>query len=606
MPFLPVSRDEALQRGWSELDVIFVTGDAYVDHPSFGVPLLARLLESRGFRVGIIPQPDWRNKESFMVLGRPKLFFAVSSGAMDSMVAHYTPAKKLRRDDAYTPGNRHGARPNRATIVYTSRLKEAFRDVPVVLGGIEASLRRFAHYDYWEDRVRRSVLFDAKADLLVYGMGERPLLEIAERMHSGELLADLHDIRGTAWIGAVSQLAGIAGSVCTLPSWEEVASDHRAFADAFRLTEQQMNPYGGATVVQRHADRCLICNPPSLPLSPQELDEVYSLPFEKAPHQMYKEPIPAYVQIRASITTHRGCFGGCAFCAITHHQGKIVQSRTEASILQEVRRLAVFPWFKGTVTDVGGPTANMYAASCRDEESLAKCRRVSCVYPSLCDKLCLADREAAALLRKVRSIPGVRNVVVASGIRFDLFPRQPEYVRELLAHHVGGLLKAAPEHFVDSVTNRMRKPQRAVFVRFLEHFRAENDRLGKRYAVVPYLMSGHPGCTLNDMVDAALALKKMGLKVEQVQDFTPTPGTLSTCMYHTGLDPYTGGKVYAAKTDREKQLQKALLLYHLPDQRASVVKALALAGREAAAQELFSRGKHKIAGTAKSKVRRRT
>jgi uncharacterized radical SAM protein YgiQ len=589
MSFIPVSREEALRRGWNELDVIFVSGDAYVDHPSFGVPLLARLFESRGFRVGIIPQPDWRNKESFMVLGRPKLFFAVSSGAMDSMVAHYTPAKKLRRDDAYTPGNRHGARPNRATIVYTSRLKEAFRDVPVVLGGIEASLRRFAHYDYWEDRVRRSVLFDAKADLLVYGMGERPLLEIAERMRSGELLSALHDIRGTAWIGGVTQLAGIAGSVCTLPSWEEVASDHRAFADAFRLTEQQMNPYGGATVVQRHANRCLICNPPSLPLSPQELDEVYGLPFEKAPHPMYREPIPAYVQIRSSITTHRGCFGGCAFCAITHHQGKIVQSRTEASILQEVRRLAAFPWFKGTVTDVGGPTANMYASGCRDENSMAKCRRGSCLHPSLCNKLRLADREAATLLRKIRSIPGVKHVAVASGIRFDMFPRQPEYLRELLAHHVGGLLKAAPEHFVDSVTGRMRKPPRTVFAQFLEHFRAENARLGKRYAVVPYLMSGHPGCSLSDMVDAALVLKKMGLKVEQVQEFTPTPGTLSTCMYHTELDPYTGEKVYVAKTDREKRLQKALLLNHLPGERESVVKALELAGRKTAALELLSR-----------------
>ncbi len=605
MPFLPVSRDEALQRGWSELDVIFVTGDAYVDHPSFGVPLLARLLESRGFRVGIIPQPDWRHKESFMVLGRPKLFFAVSSGAMDSMVAHYTPAKKLRRDDAYTPGNRHGARPNRACIVYTSRLKEAYRDVPVILGGIEASLRRFAHYDYWEDRVRRSVLFDAKADLLVYGMGERPLLEIAERMRNGKCLVDVRTVRGTAWVGDRNGLAGIAGTVCSLPSWEDVSADPRAFADAFRLAEQQMNPYSGSAVVQRHGDRCLICNPPSLPLSRHEMDEVYDLPFEKAPHPSYKEPIPAYAQIRSSVTTHRGCMGGCAFCAITHHQGKIVQSRSESSVLQEVRKLVSFPWFKGTVTDVGGPTANMYAAGCRDQDSMAKCRRTSCLYPSLCDKLHLADREAATLLRKVRSIPGIKHVAVASGIRFDLFPRQPEYLRELLAYHVGGLLKAAPEHFVDSVTGRMRKPPRAVFIRFLEHFRAENARLGKRYAVVPYLMSGHPGCSLDDMVDAALALKKMGLKVEQVQDFTPTPGTLSTCMYYTGMDPYTGEKVYVARTDREKRLQKALLLYHLPGERASVVKALELAGRESAALELFPRINSKKPNMGKGKGLRR-
>ncbi|MRR07478.1 MAG: YgiQ family radical SAM protein [Deltaproteobacteria bacterium] len=588
MPFLPVCKDEALQRGWSELDIIFVSGDAYVDHPSFGIPLLARLLESRGFRVGIIPQPDWRTKEAFMVLGRPKLFFAVSAGAMDSMVAHYTPAKKLRRDDAYTPGNRHGARPNRATIVYTSRLKEAFKDTPVIVGGIEASLRRFAHYDYWEDRVRRSVLFDAKADLLVYGMGERPLLEIAEGFRSGGGLSGLQNVRGTAWIGDRSRLDALSGTVCHLPSWEDVSSDTHAFADAFRLTEQQMNSASGSVVVQKHGDRFLICNPPAAPLSQSELDDVYALPFEKAPHPSYREAIPACDQIRSSITTHRGCLGGCAFCAITHHQGKVVQSRSESSIVQEVRKLASFSWFKGTVTDLGGPTANMYAARCRDERTFAKCRRASCLYPAICGNLRIADREAANLLRKVRSVPGVKHVAVSSGVRFDLFPRQPEYLRELLTHHVGGLLKVAPEHLVPSVTNVMRKPGREIFIRFLDHFRAETARLGKRYALVPYLMSGHPGCSLTDMVDAALCLKRLGLKVEQVQDFTPTPGSLSTCIYYTGLDPYTGKTVYVARTDREKGLQKSLLLFHLPQERSSVVKALAAAGRESAALELLS------------------
>jgi len=588
MPFLPISRNEALQLGWSELDIIFVSGDAYIDHPSFGIPLLARLLESRGFRVGIIPQPDWRVKESFMVLGRPKLFFAVSSGAMDSMVAHYTPAKKLRRDDAYTPGNRHGARPNRATIVYTSRLKEAFKDVPVILGGIEASLRRFAHYDYWEDRVRRSILFDAKADLLVYGMGERPLLEIAEGLRRGEGFAELHYVRGTAWIGDNSRLAAIsAGSVCSLPSWEEVSTDKRAFANAFRLTEQQMNSRSDSVVVQQHGDRYLICNPPAIPLTQPEMDEVYALPFEKAPHPSYTEPIPACDQIRSSITTHRGCMGGCAFCAIAHHQGKVVQSRSESSILQEVYRLTAFSWFKGTVTDLGGPTANMYGSGCRDKEALLKCQRVSCIYPAQCSNLRLADREPASLLKKARSIPGVRNVAVASGVRFDLFSHQPEYLRELLTHHVGGLLKVAPEHLVDAVTKRMRKPGRDAFVRFLEHFRAETARLGKRQSLVPYMMSGHPGCSLSDMVDAALILKRLGLKVEQVQDFTPTPGSLSTCIYHTGLDPYTGKSVYVAKTDREKSLQKSLLLYHVPEEHGAVLKALKESGREAVAQELL-------------------
>ena len=606
MPFLPITSDEARQRGWSELDVIFVSGDAYIDHPSFGVPLLARLLESRGFRVGIIPQPDWRVKESFMVLGRPRLFFAVSAGAMDSMVAHYTPAKKIRRDDAYTPGNRHGARPNRASIVYTARIKEAYKDVPVILGGIEASLRRFAHYDYWEDRVRRSVLFDAKADLLVYGMGEHPLLELAEGLCRGENLAGLQNVRGTARIGGSAMRAALPGDVCNLPSWEDVSADTRAFANAFRLTEEQMNPHSGSVVVQKHGDRYLVCNPPALPLSPQELDEIYALPFEKAPHPSYQESIPAYEQIRSSVTTHRGCMGGCAFCAITHHQGKIVQSRSEASILQEVKRLVSYPWFKGTVTDLGGPTANMYAASCCDEEAQRKCRKPSCIYPSQCRNLRLADREAAALLKKARNVAGVKHVAVASGVRFDLFPHQPEYLRELLSHHVGGLLKVAPEHLVDGVTKMMRKPGRDVFVRFLEHFRTEIARLGKRYSVVPYLMSGHPGCTLSDMVDAALCLKRLGLKVEQVQDFTPTPGSLSTCIFHTGLDPYTGERVYVAKTDREKGLQKALLLYHLPEERAAVMKALEVSGRVADAQELFSpAGRVRISGAKAKSMRRK-
>lgn len=607
MPFLPVSTDEALQLGWPELDIIFVSGDAYIDHPSFGIPLLARLLESRGFRVGIIPQPDWRVKESFMVLGRPRLFFAVSAGAMDSMVAHYTPAKKLRRDDAYTPGNRHGARPNRATIVYTSRLKEAFKDVPVILGGIEASLRRFAHYDYWEDRVRRSILFDAKADLLVYGMGEHPLLEIADGLRRGDGLAGLHNVRGTAWIGDNSRLDAIsAGSICTLPGWEEVSTDKRAFANAFRLTEQQMNSQSASVVVQKHGDRYLICNPPATPLSRSEMDEVYTLPFEKAPHPSYTEPIPASDQIRSSITTHRGCMGGCAFCAITHHQGKVVQSRSESSILQEVRRLAEFSWFKGTVTDLGGPTANMYGARCRDKEVLRKCRRVSCIYPDHCSNLRIADREPAELLRKARSIPGVRHVAVASGVRYDLFSCQPEYLRELMTHHVGGLLKVAPEHLVNAVTKRMRKPGRDVFIRFLDHFRAESARLGKRQSLVPYMMSGHPGCSLSDMVDAALSLKRLGLKVEQVQDFTPTPGSLSTCIYHTGLDPYTGESVYVAKTDREKSLQKSLLLYHFPEERRAVLKALELSGRVAVAQELLPRCKsEKVAVEKRGNIRRK-
>lgn len=589
--FLPINLEEAKKRGWDELDVIFVTGDAYIDHPAFGVPLLARWLELHGFRVGIIPQPDWRSKEPFMALGRPRLFFAVSAGAMDSMVAHYTPAKKLRRDDAYTPGNRHGARPNRATIVYTSRLREAFRDVPVVIGGIEASLRRFAHYDYWEDAVRRSVLFDSKADLLVFGMGERPILELALRLRQGEKFGEIRDVRGTAYAAPSPPTPlplGEGRSFVEIPSFEDVAADRGRFAEAFRLISGEMNPYNAKTIMQRHGDRWLVCNPPAMPLSEQELDAVYSLPYMKAPHPSYKEPIPAYEQIKSSITTHRGCFGGCSFCAITHHQGKLIQSRSGQSVLEEVRRMAQSPWFRGSISDVGGPTANMYGLACGNPKAMAACRRESCIHPEVCRHLVTDDRRATELLCKVRSLAGIKHVAVSSGVRHDLLARQPAYFRELLARHVGGLLKVAPEHVVDHVLNLMRKPGKKAFERFLEQFRSECSRLGKRYGVVPYLISGHPGSTLSDMVDMALFMRKQGLKVEQVQDYTPTPGTLSTCMYYTGLDPFTGRDVYVPRSDREKRLQKSLLLHHLPAERRNVLQALAACGRKEAAAILLA------------------
>ncbi len=614
MSFLPITKADASKRGWDELDVIFVTGDAYIDHPSFGVPLLARFLESHGFRVGIIPQPDWHAKEPFMTLGRPRLFFAVAAGAMDSMVAHYTPARKIRRDDAYTPGNRHGARPNRATIIYTSRLKEAYKDVPVVIGGIEASLRRFAHYDFWEDKVRRSILFDAKADLLVFGMGERPLLELAERLRKGESFREIRDIRGTAYVERTlpafagtmpasldSECVGDSKASATssanaprlsspeeLPSFEAVSSDRFIYAEAFRLIAQEQNPFCAKALVQQHGDRWLVCNPPALPLSEKELDALYLLPFCKAPHPSYTEPIPAYEQIRSSVTTHRGCFGGCAFCAITHHQGKTIQSRSKSSIVDEIRRLTTQKWFRGSISDVGGPTANMYGLSCADPAALATCRKDSCLYPRPCKNLQKSGKQAAELLRTVRTIAGVKHVTVASGVRYDLLEHQPDYLAELLAHHVGGLLKVAPEHIADKVTAAMRKPGRVAFERFLTHFKAESKRLGKKQFIVPYLMSGHPGCTLDDMVELALFLKRSGLKVEQVQDFTPTPGTLATCIYHTGIDPFSRHEVHVPRTDREKILQKALLLYHLPDQRATIIKALKACGRENAAIELFA------------------
>jgi uncharacterized radical SAM protein YgiQ len=582
---LPITRTDACSRGWSELDVIFVCGDAYIDHPAFGVPLLARLLEAAGMKVGIIPQPDWRSKEPFMALGRPRLFFAVAAGAMDSMVAHYTPARKLRHDDAYTPGNRHGARPNRATIVYTSRLKEAYRDVPVVIGGIEASLRRFAHYDFWEDKVRRSVLLDAKADLLVYGMGENPLLELVRRLKGGEPFAAIRDIRGTAYVA--SNFAEIASGSLELPSFERVAADKVAYADSFRLLSGEQNPGCARVVLQRHASRYLVCNPPSFPLSEKALDAVYALPFLKAPHPSYSASIPAYEQIKNSITTHRGCFGGCAFCAITHHQGKTIQSRSEASILGEVERLTTLPWFRGSVSDLGGPTANMFGLSCGRRATEVECRRGSCLFPRPCGHLVTDDARSSQLLASARKLSGVKQVAVSSGVRYDLLERQPRYLRELVGHHVGGLLKVAPEHLSDHVTAMMRKPGRTSFERFRDAFLTESCRVGKKQQIVPYFISGHPGCTLSDMVDLALLLKLWGMQVEQVQDFTPTPGTLSTCIYHTGIDPHTGEEVYIPRTDREKGLQKSLLLYHLPAERKNCLLALKECGREAAASELF-------------------
>lgn len=590
MSFLPVTIEDVASRGWPGLDVIFITGDAYVDHPAFGVPLLARLLESRGFRVGIISQPDWRSREPFAALGRPSLFFAVSAGAMDSMVAHYTSTKRLRSDDAYTPGNRHGARPNRATIVYTTRVKETFKDVPVVLGGIEASLRRFAHYDYWDDRVRRSVLFDSKADLLVYGMGERPLLELAERMRCGEKIDACTDIRGTAYKVSSSRVPMAGTSVLEIPAFEQVASDRRSFAEAFCAVETAINSFSDKVITQRHGDRFLVCNPPALPLAESEIDAVYALPFEKLPHPSYRENIKAWEQIKSSITTHRGCVGGCSFCSIAQHQGKIVQSRSEESIFKEIKQLCALSWFSGTISDIGGPSANMYAMACGKKKFL-HCQRSSCLFPDICSSLSISDKRLACLLKGVSRIKGVRHVSVSSGIRFDLFHQQPGYFAELIARHVSGLLKVAPEHFAGHVTCLMGKSSRVSFIDFLQYFRSESLRLGKRQFIVPYMMSGHPGCSLSDMVDTALLLKRLSLKVEQVQDFTPTPGTRSTCMYYTGMDPYTGEDIYVPRGIREKRLQKSLLLYHLAEERNNVLMALRSSGRSSDAVELLERSR---------------
>jgi len=571
---LPTTLEQARSRGWHELDIILVSGDAYIDHPAFGVPLLGRWLEAHGFRVGIIAQPDWRSKEPFMALGKPRLFFGVSAGAMDSMVAHYTPRKKLRHDDAYTPGGKHGARPNRATIIYTSRLKEAYRDVPVVLGGIEASLRRLAHYDYWDDKVRRSILLDAKADLLLYGMAEYPLLALAQRLKRGESIGQIHDLRGSVYVARE-----LPDSHLLLPDYDTVAGFKEAYLSAFQQAEQQLNPHCAQALVQPHGDRLVICNPPAEPLITQQLDAVYNLPFSREPHPAYKETIPAYEQIKLSLTSHRGCYGGCSFCAITAHQGKFIQSRSPASICNELQTLSKKSWFRGTVSDIGGPTANMYGTGCGAPDGGASCRRPSCLHPKPCPNLGVDDRPAVALLRKATSLPGVRMVTISSGIRHDLLDQQPGYFKELVARHIGGLLKVAPEHLADQVTSLMRKPGREAFTCFLERFRDENRKVCKQQGLIPYLISGHPGCRVDEMVQLVLQLNRLKLKVEQAQEFTPTPGTAATCMYYTGLDPDSGKPVYVARTDREKILQKSVLLWHLPEERQRAIKLLRELGR---------------------------
>nr|WP_157471870.1 YgiQ family radical SAM protein [Desulfuromonas sp. DDH964] len=581
---MPTNREELAARGWDELDILFISGDAYVDHPAFGVPLLARLLESEGFRVGILAQPDWRNPESLRVMGRPRLFAAVSSGAMDSMVNRYTAAKKVRNDDAYTPGGKAAARPDRAVIAYTAAVKGAFRGLPVVIGGIEASLRRLAHYDFWSDRVRRSILVDAKADLLVYGMGELALTTIARRAASGEAPVTMTDIPGTA-----SFAPGSVPDAVILPGFDRVCADPATYNEAFRLAAAEQRPQG-RPLLQDQGGRQVLVQPPARPLSGAELDRLYQLPFSRRPHPGYREEIPAYQQIRFSITTHRGCYGGCAFCAITAHQGKTIQSRSIESIHAEVDQLAAHPDFRGTVTDLGGPTANMYGTACGAGAGGRDCRRESCLFPRRCPHLRAEGRSAVALLRKIRGISHVRHLFVASGVRYDLLETQADYFAELLDHHVGGLLKIAPESTVPQITAVMRKPGPEALLAFLEFYRQRSARNGKRQGVVPYLIAGHPGCRLEDMVEVALFLKRNGLRVEQVQEFTPTPGTLATCIYYSGVDPFTGQSLHVPRSPRERRLQKALLLWHRPEVRGDILEALKLCRRESVAGELLGAG----------------
>lgn len=577
-PPLPATRAEMTQRGWEWVDVVLVSGDAYVDHPAFATGILARVLEASGFRVAVLSQPDWHSADPWKQFGRPRLFFGISAGNMDSMINHYTANKKVRNDDAYSPGGQIGLRPDRATLPYCQRARESFPGVPVIAGGVEASLRRLAHYDYWSDTVRRSILLDSKADLVVFGMGEQPIVEIARRLTAGETVRDLRDMRGVAYaLGAKEEPPTDA---LVIPSFEEVRSDRYKFAQATKTIHQETNPLNARRLVQYHDRQAIVCNPPGLPISQEDMDRIYGLPFTRKPHPMYgARTIPAYETVKDSVTLMRGCFGGCTFCSITAHQGRIIQSRSKGSVMAELRALGRDPEFSGTVSDIGGPTANMYQMRCTRPEVEAKCRRLSCVHPKVCKLLGTDHGPLVDLMQSSREVPGVDRVLVASGVRMDLAQKSPGYLKELAEHHVGGHLKVAPEHTDPEVLKRMKKPEINDYQSFDRAFREASRRAGKSQYTVPYFIASHPGSDLNAMIDLALFLKRNGYRPDQVQDFIPAPFDIATCMYHTGLDPFTGQEVYTARKLNDRKLQRALLQFFKPENYFEVRKALLRAGR---------------------------
>jgi uncharacterized radical SAM protein YgiQ len=585
--FLPTTRAEMDARGIRELDILIVTGDAYVDHAAFGPILIARFLEGRGYKVGVVAQPRWTNIEDVARMGRPRLFVGISAGNLDSMLNKLTAQKKVRSEDQYTPGGAPGARPNRATVVYANLCRQAFPGLPVVLGGIEASLRRIAHYDYWADQVKRSILLDSKADLLVFGMGERAAWEIAKRLDAGEPVSALTDIRGTAHVKnnrrewePLAQDASrhvTDGKVVVLPSYEEVTKNKEAFARMSRAFQYETNPHNGRPLLQAHGNQAVYFNPPAEPLSEGEMDGLYDLPFVRRPHPSYDAPIPAFETIKHSIVTMRGCFGGCTFCSITEHEGRIIQSRSEESVLREVRALSRMDGFTGTVSDLGGPTANMYKMTCKSDEIESACRRLSCVHPGICENLVTDHGPLIKLMKRVREEPKVKRVLIASGVRYDLAERSPEFVRDLAKHHTGGQLSVAPEHSNDEVLDKMKKPSIKSYERFAETFCKASEAAGKEQYLVPYFITGHPGSTLKDTIDLALYLKNKGMRPRQVQDFIPTPMAMATTMFHTGIDPLTMEPVYTATDLREKRMMKALIFYwdetHWPLAREALRKA---------------------------------
>jgi uncharacterized radical SAM protein YgiQ len=641
-PFLPMSRAEMTALGWEQCDIIIVTGDAYVDHPSFGMALIGRVLEAQGYRVGILAQPDWHSAEAFKALGRPRLFFGITAGNMDSMVNRYTADRRIRSDDAYTPEGEAGRRPDRSVIVYAQRVREAYRDVPVIIGGIEASLRRIAHFDYWSEKVRRSVLMDAKADLLVYGNAERQITDIAHRLDAGEPIEAIIDLRGTAFVrcdssgwveidsthldapGPVGPQAdpyamtperGVGDgaqvvrftrrvrnaqrdhSVIRLPSYEQVAADPVLYAHASRILHLEANPGNARALVQRHGGIDVWLNPPPLPLTTAEMDWIYDLPYQRRPHPFYgKAGIPAYKMIRFSVAIQRGCFGGCTFCSITEHEGRIIQSRSEASVLREVEKIRdTVPGFTGVISDLGGPTANMYRLACKSRAIESACRRPSCVFPGICPNLNTDHTPLIELYRKARTLPGIKKILIASGVRYDLAVESPEYVRELAQHHVGGYLKIAPEHLREGPLSKMMKPGVNAYYRFKELFDRYSKEAGKEQYLIPYFIAAHPGTTDEDMMELALWLKRNGFRADQVQAFLPSPMATATAMYHSGKNPLhrvtrQSEEVIVPRGLRVRRLHKAFLRYHDANNWPVLREALRRMGRA----DLIGNGKHQL------------
>lgn len=579
--FLPLCREDMLDRGWKGVDFVYIIGDAYVDHPSFGHAIISRLLEAHGYKLGIISQPDWKNKESVTIYGEPRLGFLVSAGNMDSMVNHYSVSKKRRTSDAYTPGGVTGKRPDYAAVVYGNLIRQTYKHTPVILGGIEASLRRMAHYDYWSDRIKRSILLDSGADMISYGMGEHSIVEIADALSAGLAVENLTYIDGT--VVKVKNLDDVCDAV-VLPSYEELKNDKKAYAQSFYTQYCNTDPFSGKRLAEPYSEHLYVVqNPPAKPLTQTEMDDVYGLPYMRTCHPSYQKQggVPAIEEIKFSLTSNRGCFGGCSFCALTFHQGRIIQTRSKESLIKEAEQLTREPDFKGYIHDVGGPTANFRHPACKKQLKHGACPQKQCLFPTPCKNLKADHREYVDILRELRSLPKVKKVFIRSGIRFDylLADKDTAFLRELCEHHISGQLKVAPEHVSDVVLQKMGKPQNQVYRQFIAKFTRMNEQLGKKQYLVPYLMSSHPGSTLKEAVELAEYCRDLGYMPEQVQDFYPTPSTLSTCMYYTGLDPRTMTPVYTAKNPHEKAMQRALIQYRSPANYQLVKEALVKARR---------------------------